>query len=558
MTNAGSGSRRRTWLVLAASALALLALGALARDLAGRFDIKGLLASTISGGSKADAAPPVIEIRTAFHTMTGDRQTIAAFEAQGQGGAIEEIGDFVLVAGPEGQIGYLKPGEDPAFLPINIPLNIEALRSSAGSIGWDVMHDGGVRVLDLLSVPRADGARDLLVSHQTFRDNCIELRISAISLDVSESGIVLADEAWRTLFVATPCIDLTLSAPSPGVEGMCVCVGGGRMVLADDRTILFTTGDHEFDGRAGRPKLAQDPASTLGKIMKLDLSTGETEIFATGFRNGQGLLATKDGRIWETEHGPRGGDELNLIVPDANYGWPEVTLGTQYNWSEEAYRFLPWPGAVEEGRHQGYQKPVFAFLPSIAVSNLVEVDGAEFPSWQGDLIVGSLGGQKLVRLRREGDSILYAEPIDVGLRIRDVIILSDGALAIWSDSHELIIFRDHGSAGANSEVASQPALGAKEAAGRDIFNARCVMCHDLFGANASGPTLAGVLDREIGSASGYTFSPALSAKNGRWTPSLLAQFLRDPSATVAGTTMPATGLSAGDAEAVAAYLAAKS
>jgi aldose sugar dehydrogenase len=549
-------ARGRVWILLAIAALVIFAAGAVARDLAGRFDLKERLTAALS---RAPASEPDArtEIRTALHTVMATRQTVPGL--QGMGGGIEEIDGLIVLATPEGRLGYLKPGAEVQYLSTRIPLNLEALKRSAASLGWDVMHDGGVRVLDLLIVPRAGGGRDLLVSHQTFKGSCIEFRISAIGLERSGGRLSVAKAGWRTLFVGTPCLDLQVAAPSPGVEGMCVCVGGGRMVLIDDRRILFSTGDHEFDGRGGRPKLARDPTSTLGKAMSLDLSSGVAEIYASGLRNGQGLFAAADGRVWETEHGPRGGDELNLIVKGGDYGWPEVTLGTQYDWSEEKYRFGPWATPTEEARHDGYLKPVFAFVPSIALSGLVEADAEEFPRWKNDLIVGSLVGQKLVRLRLERGAVLYAEPIEIGARIRDIIRLADGRLALWTDSYNLIFISnyepDH--AGPDRPRAAQPTLSGQAAIGRDTFNARCASCHDLSGANGAGPSLAGLMTRKIGSTPGFAYSAALAGRKDRWDEKRLKAYLSNPQAAVPGTSMPPAGVSAEEAEAVVAYLRAR-
>lgn len=99
--------------------------------------------------------------------------------------------------------------------------------------------------------------------------------------------------------------------------------------------------------------LAQAADNDYGKVLEIDLRTGTARALSRGHSNMQGIAVDSAGAIWTVEHGRRGGDELNLIVDDANYGWPEVTLGTRYNRT-------PWSGSGPYGRHDGYALPVFA------------------------------------------------------------------------------------------------------------------------------------------------------------------------------------------------------
>ena len=105
---------------------------------------------------------------------------------------------------------------------------------------------------------------------------------------------------------------------------------GGRLLLLDANTLLLSLGDHGFSGIEGGAAYAQDPQAMYGKTLRIDLRTHAISFNTLGHRNPQGLYAAPDGRIWETEHAARGGDELNLLQPGANYGWPLVTYGTDY------------------------------------------------------------------------------------------------------------------------------------------------------------------------------------------------------------------------------------
>jgi glucose/arabinose dehydrogenase len=138
---------------------------------------------------------------------------------------------------------------------------------------------------------------------------------------------------------------------------------------------------------------AQNPDSDFGKILKIDLRTSTKSHVSIGHRNPQGLTITASGAMYATEHGPQGGDELNLIVPGKNYGWPIETYGAHYGKYD-------WP--VQTRNAKAFERPVLAWVPSIGVSNLIELENFH-PAWNGDLLVESLKAQSLFRLRRDGD-----------------------------------------------------------------------------------------------------------------------------------------------------------
>src|SRR5690606_36143508 len=136
---------------------------------------------------------------------------------------------------------------------------------------------------------------------------------------------------------------------------------GGRMASLGADTLLLTLGEHQFDGVRTPVAFAQDTAVSYGKTYLIDLRTGTVERFTMGHRNPQGLYIDPSGTVWSTEHGPRGGDELNRLVRGGNYGWPIVTYGVNYG-------ATAWPMNPRQGTHEGYDRPVYAWVPSIAVS----------------------------------------------------------------------------------------------------------------------------------------------------------------------------------------------
>jgi glucose/arabinose dehydrogenase len=152
------------------------------------------------------------------------------------------------------------------------------------------------------------------------------------------------------------------------------------------------------------------------------------EIWAYGTRSQEGLaFDPATGRLWETEHGPRGGDELNIIGKGRNYGWPAIVHGIDY------------PGtAIGEGitHKEGMEEPVYYWDPVIAPSGLAFYIGALFPQWRGSVFVGGLRAMMLDRLTIVNDKVVAEEPLltDLHARIRDVRVGPDGAVYVLTDS----------------------------------------------------------------------------------------------------------------------------
>ena len=209
---------------------------------------------------------------------------------------------------------------------------------------------------------------------------------------------------------------------------------GSRLVFAGGY-LFATLGD-----RGIRPQ-AQDVTAHPGSVIRLfeDGSVpsdnpfvttpgAKPEIFTLGNRNPQGLVVHPvTGDLWMHEHGPRGGDELNRVIRGANYGWPVISYGQEY--------FLP--KAVGEGTHkEGMEQPLHYWVPSIAPSGMAFYTGQDFPQWQGNLFIGSLKFQELVRLELQNGKVVTDERLlgrEYG-RIRDVRMGPDGHLYFLTDS----------------------------------------------------------------------------------------------------------------------------
>jgi glucose/arabinose dehydrogenase len=268
----------------------------------------------------------------------------------------------------------------------------------------------------------------------------------------------------------------TAAAPTASLEGVQVLWHempkgrGGQFGAAiafspDGQYLFLTVGDRQ------RMTPSQDPDTQLGKILRLTLdgkpapgnpNAGKTgaattnliapprdtevaktapvvstytyptpnlapsEIWASGFRTPYGLAFAPDGRLWELEHGPRGGDELNLVEKGKNYGWPLASYATNYNGVP-----IPSPDTRPD-----LAKPVIYWTPIMAPGNLAFYKGAMFPEWNGSALIGALAGQSIIHIKFDGKGgATPAERWSVGFRVRDVAVGPDGALWLVEDKN---------------------------------------------------------------------------------------------------------------------------
>jgi glucose/arabinose dehydrogenase len=219
---------------------------------------------------------------------------------------------------------------------------------------------------------------------------------------------------------------------------------GSRLAFDDDGYLYVTLGERGFMDQA------QDTSTPYGSVLRLNPDgtipvnnpfapggsspgAGKPEIWSYGHRNAQGLVANPaTGDMWLHEHGPKGGDEVNIIRPGANYGWPIVTYGTNYDGSSIS-------GQVTA---PGVENPVVYWVPSIAPSGMAFYQGNSFPGWKTSLFVGALAGQHLRRLELTGGRVTGQEVLLKGFgRIRDVRTGPDGFVYLLTDAPDGGLFR---------------------------------------------------------------------------------------------------------------------
>lgn len=272
----------------------------------------------------------------------------------------------------------------------------------------------------------------------------------------------LMDVVLHPNFASNNVVYLSASQTGPGGKGVVLMRGRfredrGQPRLESVGTIFsgspFVTGDGHYSGRIAfspdgrylfftngdRQKLdpAQDPAGTLGKVLRL-LPNGapapgnplaaqgfNPAIWSYGHRNLYGLAFDAQGNLWEHEMGPLGGDEVNLIRSGQNYGWPEASNGSNYDGSD-----IP-----DHAPGDGYRAPKVWWNPAISPAGMIVYSGAMFPQWRGDILMGALSAEALIRVDVNGTNARKAQQWDMGQRIREVEQGPDGAVWLLEDGN---------------------------------------------------------------------------------------------------------------------------
>ena len=465
-------------------------------------------------GSK-NINPPETVLRTHLYKLETETYSLEPFA--GSGGAIEVLGGDLLIAMPRGRLALMTPDGALRYLDGQVPM---------GEAGIEI-PSGLARVADILLKEHSPDRFELFVSHHYFTGECFLFRVSSTTLLRDGQDVELSD-AWRTVFDARPCFQ-------PGGGGH---ESGGRLLTDGPDHLLLIVGYHST-----RDSVLLEDEDDLGKLLRIEIRTGAAETLTDGHRNPQGLARDAAGDLWAAEHGPSGGDELNLLEPGRHYGYPQVSYG------------LPYPGAREplygrEGRHHGFTRPVFAWAPSPGVSALVVNDRRAFPLWDDDLLIASLsgtsyiegipGGHSIFRVRRRGRIIQYVERMLVGDGpIRDLTFLPDGRLALLLDRGRVKLLRP-----INEGHAAKPLCAASR-----LFAVRCAECHSLNDkTHRAGPHLVGALGRRAGAVEGFAgFSDALRSLDRTWTPRDMERYLVDPQGFAPGTAMHGPAVTAEEA-----------
>ncbi|BAK37340.1 soluble aldose sugar dehydrogenase [Microlunatus phosphovorus NM-1] len=214
---------------------------------------------------------------------------------------------------------------------------------------------------------------------------------------------------------------------------------GHRLAFSPDGAYLFVS-----SGERQKFDPAQDLGANLGKILRLtpegqpadgnpfaDRGGVAAEIWTYGHRNPLGIAFDADGNLWNSEMGPQGGDELNLVRAGANYGWPKASNGSHYGGAD-----IP-----DHADGDGFEAPKVWWNPSVSPGSLMIYRGAMFPQWQGDAFLGALSGQALIRVNLDGTDAIKGDEWNLGRRVREVEQAPDGSIWLLTDEGQVLRLR---------------------------------------------------------------------------------------------------------------------
>jgi hypothetical protein len=261
-----------------------------------------------------------------------------------------------------------------------------------------------------------------VVFNKYISKNKVKVCVSSIHFDPNTFEI-LPKSSWETIFE---------SQVFGGNAWKTTESSGGKILLKDD-FLYLTIGYPIFDGFKTEI-ISEDNAnlrSRRGVVIRINTKTLKSSLFAQGFRNSQGLTFDNNNYLIATEHGPQGGDEINLIEEGADYGWPFQTFGTVYATYDNPLQYFKLKTSP-----RNFKDPMFSFVPSVGLSAIFQIKTFD-KRWQGDLLLASMKAETLYHLKYKNQKILYVEPIKIGHRIRD--ILEDGnKLILLTDDPYLI------------------------------------------------------------------------------------------------------------------------
>lgn len=260
----------------------------------------------------------------------------------------------------------------------------------------------------------------LFVSYTVWDEaaNGVRLAVSEFELDKENADVIFR----REIYLSRPAI----KEPFLGHQV------GGKMALGEnDNTLFLSIGDFS------KPERVQDKTTSIGKVIRINLKRLNAEVYSIGHRSPSGgLFYDRDSNeLWLSEHGPRGGDEINLVKKGKNYGWPIVSYGTIYERDGMGNYY-----GNKFNNHEGYEKPAMTFVPSIGVGAIAKyAETGRNDYWDNNYFVAGMASMTLYRVKKEGSTLIYAEPVLSGFRIRALKIDAQGNFYIKTDHNQFLI-----------------------------------------------------------------------------------------------------------------------
>lgn len=272
------------------------------------------------------------------------------------------------------------------------------------------IRDSRFAITDIAVLNERDNSLNILISFPRLTSkNCVEVVVDELSVDLIAAN---AKKVGRW-FTSKPCV------PVSAVQH-----AAGRMEVMNSKSVYLTIGDlgyRKIDSRNLR--------GDLGSVFKI--SKKKIEKISSGHRNQQGILLFDRKILITSEHGPRGGDEINVIEKGIDYGWPFVTYGEPYTQGDYV---IP----RETGTHKGFREPIKVWTPSIAPTELIQLPKSGFGQYSGGIAMGTLREMSIVFMKFENRKITSSEIVDIGARIRDLEVMPDQRLVATTDDGQLI------------------------------------------------------------------------------------------------------------------------
>jgi cytochrome c2 len=464
----------------------------------------------------------------------------------GSGGGLTKVFGSVIGVDRVGHFFHYLEGGKILYLDLLVPNNSASLETYLSEKldvddDWRARHIRKYfRVIGITAKEYEESAH-IFVTYNYWHDEerAKSIRVSRIVLQDFKRFLAgkeyTAANSWELIYESAPLIPFSEKIGTNWEVPFNTNHSGGGMIIDRDDNLIVGIGDHNYDGIYS-PDLPQDDSSSYGKLIAINLDTLDSRHIAKGVRNPQGLLLDSNENVWFIDQGPKGGDELNLLESGANYGWPQVTYGTQY--SENS-----WPLSKAQGRHDGFKGPTFVWVPSIAISGGIEVKSSP-AQWDGDLLISSMKARQLQRVRIVDRRVVVVEPIDLGDRARDILQMDDGTILVWTDSASLIELSPIEETAAELDIFADLATDTLKSEKAREFISICRECHSFKPGDFNTNTLPlwHIVGREIASTGYRGYSEALKAHRGDWTEDNLKSFLRDTSKFAPGTTMPNIGM----------------
>ena len=396
----------------------------------------------LSGNNyKSERKVNTINIGTAYNFLDLDFYKVPVYSSYG---GIESINNNIIYLSGDGDLFILDKKDNNTYKFRKVLIDKisnkkkDFIKTNEPIVGKNAEKYFGIK--DII-ISNFNETKKLIASSLEYndKDNCYFVSVYQSNIaNNNQENLIFSN--WNKIFSTKKCLSVNLTT-NPKFAG---ASAGGRLFKYDNEHILLTIGDFYADGVNG-PSLSQDLSNYYGKIIKINITNNNSEIFSFGHRNPQGLYIDKKQQIFSTEHGPTGGDELNEIIYKNNYGWPIATYGTNYK-SYDAYEKKvqdskkEWPLDITRNTHDGYTKPLFSWGNRLGISNLVVYESDYFHKWKDNIIVSTLVTQQLVRLVFDNNkkTILYKENIKIGKRIRDIIVMNNGKIILLTDRGKAI------------------------------------------------------------------------------------------------------------------------